>query len=60
MPAKLWQPFSKVPFSSGGFGAIVFFAGINKLPFPPVFAGEKLLKIGCQGRIIANLPVGGG
>ena len=33
--------------------------GINKLPFPPVFAGEKLLKISGQGRIIANLPVGG-
>ena len=34
------------------------YAGVNKVTLPPVFAGEKLLKISCQGRIIANLPVG--
>ena len=32
---------------------------INKLPFVPIFAGEKFLKIS-HGRIIANLTVGGG
>ena len=31
-------------------------AGVNKLAFPPVFAGEKLLKISCWGRIFNDSP----
>jgi len=35
-----------------------FRTGVNKLAFPPVLAGEKLLKISCSGRIVNdyNLP----
>ena len=29
------------------FNAAQIFAGVNKLAFPPVLAGEKLLKISC-------------
>lgn len=32
-------------------------AGVNKLPFPPVFAGEKLLKNSSQGRITMDLDL---
>ena len=30
-------------------------AGVNKLPFPPVFAGEKLLKNSSQGTITMDI-----
>ena len=30
-------------------------SGVNKLPFPPVFAGEKLLKNSSHGRITMDL-----
>ena len=34
---------------------IGLFSGVNKLPFPPVFAGEKLLNNSSQGRITMDL-----
>ena len=33
------------------------YSGVNKLPFPPVFAGEKLLKNSFQGRITMDLII---